>query len=708
MSGFDSNPAGAVLPALRDDIEIMRGASTANGCPTWTIYDPVAHRYFQIDLRGHAILESWDANTTVRALRDRVFRSTGEEPSEDEIEAAVAFAENNELLISARGGWRAYARRAEANRPSVVTWLIHNYLFVKIPLVRPQAFLTRTMRYVEPLYSRRFALLVGVAAMIGLNLASRQSNTFFGTFPHFFSFSGALLYLMTLTGVKALHELGHAYTATRFKCRVPTIGVAFLVMAPMLYSDVTDSWKLRDRRQRIAIGVAGVAVELILASFAIFLWAFLPDGIARSIAFLVATTSWITSIAINLNPFMRFDGYFLLSDYLGVANLQTRAFALGRWWMRELFFDLRDERPDQLPRRLRIGLIIYAYAIWLYRLVVFFGIALLVYHYFFKVLGVILFCVEVGWFIAKPITTELRSWWSMRALILARWRRFGVFGAAGVALALFVLPWSGSIEVPVIVEPVNLARLYPSSPARIVSVVAKQGQTVVAGDIICRMRSPRIEHDLDSARIERGSIMERLGRRAAERRDRSESLRLETELALIEEKIEGLDREAELLVLRAPIDGTVIELDPDLNPGRWISRDEEVAVVAAPGAMRARGYVSQDDLARLAPGDTGHLVFEDNARATVPTRIEEIAYAGATQIDIPYLASTYGGAIATREAADHTLVSDTGVHMLTMRLPESDRLDVARGTAVIAGARYSMAAQVWLRILRVLVRESGV
>ena len=122
--------------------------------------------------------------------------------------------------------------------------------------------------------------------------------------------------------MKILHELGHAYAARHFGARVPVIGLAFLVMFPILYTDTTDVWRIQEKRSRTLINGAGITVELCIAAISLLLWAFLPDGIFRSIAFFAATTSWAMSLFVNLNPWMRFDGYYLISDLLGVENLQ--------------------------------------------------------------------------------------------------------------------------------------------------------------------------------------------------------------------------------------------------------------------------------------------------------------------------------------------------------------------------------------------------
>lgn len=696
-----------LLPGLREDLRLIPGAPDANGQASWLISDPVKHRFIQIDIEAHAIFHAWGRARTQSELRALLLAETGRDIGASEIAALVRFAQANELIDPDDGGWRDFTRRALAAKPNWAMWLVHNYLFVKIPLLRPDAFLARTARFVAPLYTRGFALVWAVITLIGLYLVSRQFDAFLRTFPHFFSLGGAALYVVTLAVVKTCHEMGHAYTAARYKCRVPTMGVAFLVMAPMLYCDVTDAWKLTRRRERIAIDAAGMAAEFILAGFATFLWAFLPDGGLRSAAFLVATTSWVASVAINLSPFMRFDGYYLLSDMLGVGNLQSRAFALGRWRLREMLFGLGAKPPDRLSPELRRGLILYAWAIWIYRLVVFFGIALLVYHYFFKALGVLLFIVEIGWFIAKPIADEVQAWWSMRNDISRQGRTFVSLGVASLAAAVFVVPWSGRVEAPAQMEPKNYERLFAPGPAQIAAVHMAPGQAVAAGDLLIALQSPKIEHEASLARTRLALINARLARRAADGRDRGDSLSLETELAMTQEKLAGLAREQAQLAIRAPHAGRVAEVNPDLNIGRWIARDEELGILVEPGPMVARGYLSEEAVARVDVGATGSFVGDFLGQGAQPLSVADIAYAGAAKVDIPSLASAYGGPIAVRETLDHALIPETGLYLVTMDLPADADGRVSRGTAVIAGRRESMAARFWRQIARVLVRETG-
>lgn len=217
----------------------------------------------------------------------------------------------------------SYQYKTASQRQSLWQILLHQYLFFRIPLWRPDAFLNRAWPFLG-----RFGpgvLRYGIPLTLGLGifLVSRDWQRFLATFPHLFSLGGALAFGVALFFAKLCHEFGHAFMAKRAGCRVQSMGVAFMVLLPMFYTDVSDAWRVNDRRARLLIGAGGVLAELLLACIALLAWSLLPDGPARTAAFMLASATWITTLIINLNPFMRFDGYFLLSDLWAVDNLRA-------------------------------------------------------------------------------------------------------------------------------------------------------------------------------------------------------------------------------------------------------------------------------------------------------------------------------------------------------------------------------------------------
>ncbi|HEX7639591.1 MAG TPA: site-2 protease family protein, partial [Burkholderiaceae bacterium] len=397
------------LPPLREELALLPGPVLADGQPSHTLHDPVRNQFFQIDWPTFEVLSRWHLGqaATVAAA---ISRDTTLQMDAQDVEDVVGFFQQHQLLQAGPGHAAAFAGRLRQRRGSAWQWLLHNYLFFRIPLVRPDRWLGRWAPRLDFLYSPRFLGLTLAALAWGLVEVYRQWERFSATLVDTISPAGLARYGLTLAAVKLLHELGHAFTAKRLGCKVPSMGVAFLVMCPVAYTDTNEVWRLTRRRDRLAVGAAGVLTELAVAAWATLAWALLPDGDARSMAFLLATTTWIASIGVNASPFMRFDGYFLLSDWLGVPNLHARAFALARWQLREWLFALGEPAPEGLPRRRRIGLVLFAYATWLYRATVFLGIAALVYAFFIKAVGLLMFAVEMGWFLMMPLARELQAW----------------------------------------------------------------------------------------------------------------------------------------------------------------------------------------------------------------------------------------------------------------------------------------------------------
>ena len=142
--------------------------------------------------------------------------------------------------------------------------------------MRPDRWLTRWSPVTAPLYRRGFFMLTLGALCLGLALVLRDWQQFSSTLVDTFSWRGLAGYGIALTVVKILHELGHAFTAKRYGCRVPAMGVAFLVLWPVAYTDTNEVWRLHERGQRLAVAAAGVATELVIAVWATLAWAILP------------------------------------------------------------------------------------------------------------------------------------------------------------------------------------------------------------------------------------------------------------------------------------------------------------------------------------------------------------------------------------------------------------------------------------------------
>jgi putative peptide zinc metalloprotease protein len=697
------------LPPLRKNLEFLRGAPTREGVPTWTIVDPIRGKYFQIEWQVYQLLQRWQCGT-IEKLVEVISHETTSRITIEDVEDLVKFLYANNLTEqSASGQTKDYVEQEAVRHQAWWQWLLHHYLFVKVPLVHPHRFLQATLPLVAPLYTTAAAWLFGAIGMVGLFLVGRQWETFLSTFLHFFNWQGVVTYGAVLCVVKVVHELGHAYTATRFGCRVPTIGVALMVMMPVLYSDVSDSYRLSSKRKRLAIAAAGVVAELGLAAIATCLWGFLPDGTFRSMAFVVATTSWIMSLTVNLNPLMRFDGYYLLADGLGLPNLQDRAFAFGQWWLRELLFAPGAPAPEAVGPSTRRTMVIYAWAIWLYRLILFTGIAVMVYHQFFKALGIMLFLVEIVFFIGMPIWRELTAWWSQRAA-LAGTRRFALTTAimAGL-LILACVPWSSRVTIQGVLQAKNYATVYPPASGKIMAVVVRPGQLVREGDTLLVLESPKLVKDAKLAQTHVDQLDFRLQRLAGYADDRAQALVLAESLDAKLAEMDGLTKKQQNLLLRAPIDGVVVDQADSLDPGRWINEKLAVAYVVNPERSSVAALASVEDLSLLALGQEARFIPNDVMQPSRQARVAEIRDADEQDFSVPYLASIYGGDVPARKDARGRVQAEQSVYRVELEM--LDQTEPVRQTITgqvhIAGKPESLLGRAWDRLVAVVIRESG-
>jgi len=274
-----ANTPSPPLPPLRQELRLERDKVRNR----WLMHDPIRGRFHAIGEIAFTVLSQW-TSVPPEAFIARLNHSNPDlDFDETELQELTEFLLAEKLLDQEgnQDAERLAAHEAAQRKP----WheqLIHKYLFFRIPLWNPQEFLDRTGPSVSKCLQPGVFKTIFVLGLIGLYFALRQWDSFVSTFLYFFTLQGFLFYGLSLVILKILHELGHAYAARHFGARVPIIGVAFLVMFPILYTDTTDVWRIQEKRSRTLINGAGITVELCIAAISLLLWAFLPDGIFRS------------------------------------------------------------------------------------------------------------------------------------------------------------------------------------------------------------------------------------------------------------------------------------------------------------------------------------------------------------------------------------------------------------------------------------------
>ena len=701
-------PKPTTVPLLREELRLIPAANNADGSPAWMIQDPVNNKFYRIGWLDFELLLRWPMQSIANIVID-VRQETTLDVDEDNVADLIGFLGHNKLLQA--GNAEAVNRLINENngrKQSAIAWLVHHYLFFRIPLIRPQVLLAKILPCLRWLFSPITAFAVLGITLTGLFLVARQWETFSTTFVDQLTIAGFLSYGVALLFSKCLHEFGHAITATRYGVRVGHMGVALLVMLPLPYTDTSESWKLTDNKQRLHIAAAGIITELALAGIATLAWSLADDGPLKSALFFLATTSWLLTLAVNASPFMRFDGYFITSDLLDFPNLHERAGAMAKTWLRRSVLGVNDAWPEDFEPKKRRLLIIFSSITWLYRMTVFIGIAWLVYYLFFKVLGILLFLVEIGWFVVLPIWRELSHWVKRRSEIKLNRIIIGL-GLLGGLIALGLVPWQTSVKGVGWVHATRQHQVFTPTAGKLAAMIAlgaSQKVSVQQGQRLFTLSSPDIAlNALKSLSMAQARAAELKGLSGM---DDGESKRanLENQQAQFNAEVKLYKDELSRMDLTAPFAGVLQDADESLTLGTWVQPKQPLAILIDPQSWAADVLVEETEISRIKLGDKAKIYLSNVAFTVLDGVVNEIDTAKLAGLPHPMLDAQHGGKIATL-AGDKSIPTQ-GYYKVRVRFNAQPNLQ----KMIVANVKIETEAKAWLptvfeRVAALFVRESG-
>ncbi len=695
---MDPSPADALerrkQVRLRLRPELVFASHRYEGRSHAVVKDPVALRYYFFNEHEHFLLRLMDGRRTLEAIQqefERHFR-----PERLPLEDLEAFARQlletglvvNESPLAGRLLWtRAKRRRRRAFWAAIV-----NILSVRIPLFDPDRLLTRLVRPLGFLFTRTF-LLAGVGVMlVALGLVLGRWETFVARLPgleELFSIETLLSLWLALGFVKVLHEFGHGLCCKRLGGEVHEMGLLFLMFSPCLYCNVTDASMFPSKWRRIAVGSAGIYIELLLASLATFGWWASDPGTFLSQACLsLMIVCSVNTFLFNANPLLRFDGYYVLADWVEIPNLQERSGAYVE--NLALHYGLGIEVPPEPPmtRTRQVFFITYAIASYVYRWVLTFTI-LYVLDTFLKphklaALSRLLAVAAVATMIGGPLYRVGRAIYLRGRLPDMKPRRVAVTVAiiAGLLVLIFLVPFPVKVKgtALVLVEPESAHRvIVPESGAFLEELLVRDGQSVCAGDALAVLSNLELEvrfrvneAERMARRDQRRLLIAELAEPAAAERTGGDWHELAAGQRALREQQTLMTKQRQQLFVRAPRDGVVLGLRRPEERGKWLEPGTELCRVGDRRALRVVLVVPPEDQSLIAPGQQAWVRIHGRRYNYWSATVSDVSLVDASAIPRQLAQQSGGDVIAQPDPQTGVAKPQTPHYLVAVRLLEQD------------------------------------
>jgi putative peptide zinc metalloprotease protein len=681
------------LPKLRQELRLEHGIRDAHGHQHWRIYDPCQHRFYDITDEDLFVLRHWQPES-MSAFVQRIAKLKAGY-TQDKLQMFLSFLNSNQLLQS-----NASTAKPEDKKPLKLAW-------TEVPLFDPNPMLLATDRYKKNLPWRSLLLVWSLLTGFGLWLVIQQWDTFINTFSYFFSFQGVVAFGVSLVALKFIHEFGHALVAHHLGATVGKVGVALFYGLPMLFTELSGVNRIINPQQRKWIALGGMAIETLVAGLATFLWAILPDGVLKSTAFIVCSTSWVTTLLLNSNPLARFDGYYFLSDLLEIRNFQPRAMAMARHAAMSIFVGDAAEAPERLAPPTRRGFILYGLGCWLYQSLLVLTIAFLFYTLVYETLGLLILAyfaskqfARPGWRFLKETTTYVPKMSVMRKTLL------GSLIAAG--LFAFFWPLERSTSIPATLSRFPIAVVSTPEPAFIKALPSASTRRVSEGELVVRFESPQLSQSIQEAELEQAKAQARLDRISGSLQERDYNQVLLQELERAQKNRIGLLARENSLEWTAPRAGVISDWQADIAPGQWVTPDHTIATLYDPNRYELTAYIPAALQPRLIQEPATFIPHEPSL-PRVDANWIGVEQTASYYLDDPILSSTYGGEVESYEDARGGLVTQNAYYkgrLISQNTGSfSQYTQQVTGTLTIDLEPKSYALQVWEHLWPLLLRE---
>ncbi len=584
--------------SLRSAVNVQRQVYRGQ---RWIVLEnPFTNQFYRMHPAAYEFVARLRPERTVQEVwQECIERSPDDAPGQEaviQLLAQLYFA--NLLQYDLATDTANLFERYEKNRQREIRSRFSNIMFTRIRLLDPDEFLVKLLPYLGWLISPIGALLWFLVVGAGFKMAFDNWAALKDQSQGVLEANNLLLLYLGLVIIKSLHEFGHALFCRRYGGEVHVMGVMFMIFTPVPYMDATSSWAFRSRWQRALVGGAGMIVELLVAAVAVFIWSRTGPGVLHNLAYNMMFVASVSTVLFNINPLLRYDGYYILIDLIEMPNLYQRSLQHLRHLVERYAFGVKNSQSPAQSKREVVWFTLYGILGGIYRVIVFTSVIFFVADRML-LLGIIMAVVcVISWGIV-PVAGFCQYLASSEKLERSRNQAIAVTLAtlAVVILCLGVIPFPNHFRAVGMLEAKHWSEVVNNTAGRLEKISASPGSVVKQGQELLRFNNPELELELTGARA---SLVEVQARLLYAMKDDPANIRpLNAKLDSVQKRLLRLETDKAALVVRARQDGVWVAPQIKDFVGRWIIKGTSTGIIVDPSSFEFNSAVLQEDVDRL-------------------------------------------------------------------------------------------------------------
>jgi putative peptide zinc metalloprotease protein len=698
-------------PRLHSHIEIHR--HDYRGLIWYIMDDAATGRNHRFNPAAYQFIGLLDGKLTVQEISGLLGKQLGDfAPGQEDIIQLLSQLHSADLiqtdaLVNTED---LFERKAQLNRSKFDQRLL-NPISQKFPLWNPEDFLNKHLDKVAWLFSP----WMGMIWLLVVGFSALQAATNWAKIIGHFNINALapynfLILFLLYPPIKILHELGHAFTTKLKGGEVHDMGINFFMFVPVPYVDVSSSGHFRNKYDRMLVSASGILVETFLAALGLLLFLSTEAGIVQNIGFNILLTGGVSSLFFNGNPLLKYDGYYLLADALGIPNLYQRSAHYWRYFFQRYLFGLNQVASPATAPGETFWFVVYSIASLLYRLSILWFICVYVVEKFFS-LGVVLAFWLVTIQILAPIYKALHFVVSSPSLGKKRHQAAMIT----IALAVVAAGLFGFVPIPsyTLTEGVawlpDEAQIKAEQDGFIGALQVRSNQFVQSGAVVLTLNDDAL---VSRARIARAKVAELQSQYRAEReKDLVQAEILKQSLRIAQSELEYLNSKTQTMTVKASKSGRILLPEADDLPGRYIHHGDLIGYLLDDKPPEIRMAVTQDNIGQFRERIVDIKVRLANAPdqeydASVIRQTPE----ATNKLPSPALATTGGGKIAVDPSNKKELLALQKVFLVDLKFNPKD-INIPIGTRAFVRINHggeALSTQWYRRIRQVFLRQFNV